>query len=284
MLRFTKTVFELFMLCLILAIIAFGYARYIEPFSLKSIELSLEDPKLQTQQADNKLKIAVFSDTHFSDWYTPEDFEKVVQGINEQKPDLVFFVGDLIDNFQTYKGSIEAITTCLNDIQAPLGKFAVYGNHYYGGGAEWEYEGIMQNAGFTVLAGDYYALDDLQLAIIGIDDILIGGGSPEIASWGREDYYNIVLCHEPDVVDEITDYNVNLMISGHTHGGQINIPGYTDKFLPPYGEKYLKGLFEFENHINTKLYVTSGVGMTKLPFRFMAPPDVTYITLYNNAD
>ncbi|WP_312352858.1 metallophosphoesterase [Aminipila sp.] len=281
MIKFIKTIFELFMLILILITIAFGYARYIEPYQLRTIELSLEDPQLQVSAHENKLKIAVFSDTHFSDWYTTDDFEQVITRINEQSPDVVFFVGDLIDNFNTYTGDVNQIIDCLSRINAPLGKFAVYGNHDYGGGAEWEYEGIMQSGGFTVLTGDYYALDDLKLAIIGIDDILIGGGSPAIASWGREDYYNIILCHEPDIVDEILDYNVNLMISGHTHGGQINIPFYTSKFLPPYGEKYLKGLFEFENHINTKLYVTSGIGMTKLPFRFLAPPDVTFITLYN---
>lgn len=280
MLKFIKTVFELFMLLLIVITIAFGYARYIEPYNLKTVELSLEDPQLKLNGKNDNLKIAVFSDTHFSEWYTTEDFEKVVSTINKQSPDLVFFAGDLIDNFNSYTGNVDAITDCLSRINAPLGKFAVYGNHDYGGGAEWEYEGIMQAGGFTVLAGDYYAFDDLNLAIIGIDDILIGGGSPAIASWGRNDFYNIVLCHEPDVVDEILDYNVNLMISGHTHGGQINIPGYTAEFLPPYGEKYLKGLYEFENNINTRLYVTSGVGMTKLPFRFMAPPDVSFITLH----
>lgn len=280
--KFTKIVFELFMLCIIIAIIAFGYARYIEPYNLKSLELSLEDTKLQIEGKENTLKVAVFSDTHFSQWYTPDDFKDVVSTINGQSPDLILFAGDLIDNFNQYEGSIDEIIGELAKLEAPMGKFAVYGNHDYGGGAEWQYESIMQAGGFTVLAGDYYALEDLKIALIGIDDILIGGGSPDIASWGREDYYNIVICHEPDVVDEVLDDNVNLMISGHTHGGQINVPIYTSKFLPPYGEKYVKGLFEFENPIGTRLYVTKGVGMTKLPFRFMAPPDVSFITLYND--
>lgn len=280
MIKFIKTILKLFILFIILVIGAFGYARYIEPFQLKSVEISLEVPGLKIEDQKNKLKIAVFSDTHFNDWYTVKDFKKVISAINKQSPDMVFFAGDLIDNYNLYNGNTDEIATCLSRIKAPSGKFAVYGNHDYGGGAEWEYEGIMEKGGFTVLAGDYYALDNLNLAIIGVDDILIGGGTPSIASWGRKDYYNVVLCHEPDVADQILDYNVNLMISGHTHGGQINIPGYTAEFLPPYGEKYLKGLFEFKNHSNTKLYVTSGVGMTKLPFRFMAPPDVTFITLY----
>lgn len=281
MLKYIKTVFELFILVLILITIAFGYARYIEPYNLKSVEVSLDAPKLQLKPEETNLKIAVFSDTHFSEWYTVDDFEKVISTINKQSPDLVFFVGDLIDNFNSYTGEVDTIIDSLSKIEAPLGKFAVYGNHDYGGGAERKYKGIMQAGDFTVLAGEYYAFDDYNLALIGIDDILIGDGSPAIASWGRDDFYNIVLCHEPDVVDNILDYNVNLMISGHTHGGQINIPGYTSKFLPTYGEKYLSGLFEFQNDINTKLYVTSGIGMTKLPIRFLAPPDVTFITLSN---
>lgn len=270
--KFIKTVFELFMLVVIVSFIAFGYMRFIEPYSLREAELSVDGTKTD-------LEIAIFSDTHFCDWYTVEDFKEVVSKINEKSPDLVFFVGDLIDNYDTFTGDVAAISEALAKINAPLGKFAVYGNHDYGGGAEWEYEGIMEAGGFTVLADEYFVLEDYNICLIGIDDVLIGKGSPETAACGSEYCYNIALCHEPDVADEILDYNVNLMISGHTHGGQVRLPGVTKKMLPFYGEKYIKGLFEFDNEAQTKLYVTSGVGMTKLPLRFMSPPNISFITL-----
>lgn len=276
MFKIIKIFFNLLLLSIILTGIAIGYARYIAPYHLKTIDLSLDAPNLT---AESDIKIAVFSDTHFSDWYTVKDFQKVINTIKDQSPDMIVFAGDLIDYYDQYDGNVDDIINSLSELSAPLGKFAVYGNHDYGGGAEWKYEGIMVKAGFKVLKDEYYPFDKLHLSLIGIDDIVIGSGNPEMASWGRDDYYNIVLCHEPDVVDQMLDYHVNLMISGHTHGGQINLPGYTDKFLPPYGEHYLKGLFNFDNQAATQLYVTSGVGMTKLPFRFMAPPDVTFITL-----
>lgn len=270
--KIVKTVFELFMLILILGFTAFGYMRFIEPYTLKEVDVSLNG-------GPNDLKIAVFSDTHFSDWYTVEEFREAVSKINEKSPDLVFFVGDLIDNYDTYAGDVEEISEALAEINAPLGKFAVYGNHDYGGGAEWEYESIMTSGGFTVLSDEYFVLSDYNICIIGIDDILIGNGSPETAACGSEYCYNIVLCHEPDIVDEVLDYNVNLMIAGHTHGGQVRIPGITEKMLPPYGEKYIKGLYEFNNSSETKLYVSAGLGMTKLPLRFMAYPDISFLTL-----
>lgn len=272
--KYVKTAFEIFILILIIFTTAFGYMRYIEPYTLKEVEISMSG-------SPTELKIAVFSDTHFNNWYTPEDFEDVAEKINAQSVDLVFFVGDLIDHLDEYNGDLDSISNALSKLDASLGKYAVYGNHDYGGGAEWEYEGLMEAAGFTVLVNEEVILEDLGIAITGIDDTLIGEGTAEAASATSDDYYNIVLCHEPDIVDDILGYPVNLMISGHTHGGQINFPGITKRRLPPDGQKYVKGIFEFENDSNTQLYVSKGIGMTKLPLRFMAMPEVTFITLTN---
>lgn len=270
--KFIKTAFEIFILITIVCLIGFGYVRYIEPYTLNEVEETIQGTPID-------LKIAVFSDTHFSNWYTTEDFQQVVEMINNQSPDIVFFVGDLIDNLNEYDGDLTAISDCLAQINAPYGKFAVYGNHDYGGGAEWEYEGIMEAGGFAVLVDEQIILEELGVAITGIDDILIGSGSPEVTKSCSPEYYNIALCHEPDIIDNVLDNPVNLMISGHTHGGQINIFGLVKTMLPPEGQKYVKGFHEFDNEANTTLYVSKGIGMTKLPFRFMAMPEVTFITL-----
>lgn len=272
MTKYVKTAFEIFVLILIVFTTAFGYMRYIEPYTLKEVELSMSG-------SPTELKVAVFSDTHFNSWYSTDEFEEVVKKINAQSVDLVFFVGDLIDHLDEYTGDLDQISNALSKIDASIGKYAIYGNHDYGGGAEWEYEGIMEAGGFTVLVNEDIYLEDLGIAITGIDDTLIGQGSSEAVASASTDYYNIVLCHEPDIVDDILQYPVNLMISGHTHGGQINFPGITKRRLPPDGQKYVKGTFEFDNESNTQLYVSKGIGMTKLPLRFMAMPEVTFITL-----
>ena len=81
------------------------------------------------------------------------------------------------------------------------------------------------------------------------------------------------------MIGEVLDYNVDLMISGHTHGRQINIKFFDEYILPPYGKKYINGLYQLSNDRESQLYVNSGIGMTKLPYRFLSPPELTCITL-----
>jgi Predicted phosphohydrolases len=277
MFKFIKAVFRTIFLIIIIAGITLFYARYIEPKMLQEKEVTIHSTYV-SENAEN-LKLVVFADTHFGPYYTTEDFKKVLKSIKELNPDIVFFSGDLIDHYNTYTEDVGVISKMLSSIEAPYGKFAVFGNHDYGGGAENNYESIMEGGGFTVLKNEYYAMDDLKIGIIGIDDVLIGYGNPKISSWGRPDYFNIILCHEPDVIDEVLNYNVDLMISSHTHGRQINIKFFDDYILPRYGQKYIKGLYQFENARKSQLYVNSGVGMTKLPFRFLSPPELTCITI-----
>lgn len=262
---------------MIVFLIILGYARYVEPFMLDVNEVTIASPRI-AGDAEN-LKIVVFGDTHFGDYYSIDDFDKVIAAISKAEPDLVLFTGDLIDHYNAYYEDDSVISRKLSKIEAPLGKFAVFGNHDYGGGAENKYQAIMEAGGFKVLKNEYFGINDLDIGLIGIDDVVIGYGEPSVASWGRPDYFNIVLAHEPDLMDEILDYNVDMMISGHTHGRQINLMYFDEYVLPPYGRKYIHGLYEMENERNSRLYVNSGIGMTKMPFRFLSPPELTCITL-----
>ena len=277
MFRLFKNIFRILLLTLIVGVILICYARYIEPHMLQVKDVTIKSPQV-TEAAEN-LKIAVFGDTHFSDYYSTDDFNKVLDAVKEMKPDMVIFAGDLIDHYDIYSKDVSIISEKLSEIEAPYGKFAVFGNHDYGGGAENKYKSIMEAGGFTVLKNEYFAIDELGIAIIGIDDVIIGYGDPSIASWGRPDYFNLVLAHEPDLIDEVLDYNVDLMIAGHTHGRQINLKFFDDYILPPYGKKYINGLYQFSNERKSQLFVNSGIGMTKLPYRFLSPPELTCITL-----
>jgi hypothetical protein len=269
-------------LALAVLLILIGYARYVEPFMLEINDVTIASP-LIAGDAEN-LKIAVFGDTHFGEYYSTDDFDKVVAAVSAAEPDIVVFTGDLIDHFDAYYEDTAVISRKLAKIEAPLGKFAIFGNHDYGGGAEYKYQAIMEAGGFKVLKNEYYGMNELGIGIIGVDDVLIGYGDPAIASWGRPDYFNIVLAHEPDLADEILDYNVDLMISGHTHGRQVNLNMFDAYVLPPYGHKYISGSYEFDNARGTRLYVNSGIGMTKLPFRFLSPPELTVITLTGESE
>ena len=282
MFRFFKGIFRLFILIFIIGLMIFCYAKYIEPFNLKVNEIPAESGNVH-ESADG-LKILAFADTHFGDYYTTEDFSQVLEKIEEIEPDMVFFLGDLIDNYSRYTKAedVNEISELLRQIEAPFGKYAVFGNHDYGGGAENTYESIMTAGGFKVLANDYFTVEDLSIRIIGIDDVVIGYGNPETAQKAKEDLYNIVLTHAPDVANEIKGYNVDLILSGHTHGRQINIKYFDDYVLPPYGREYIHGLYELNTERESRLYVNAGIGMTQLPFRFLSPPELTVINLAND--
>lgn len=279
MFKLINSLFRILFLLIIIASIAIAYARYIEPHMLQTKEITLKYPDAPEQV--NDITIALFADTHFGDYYNLDDFSKVQDSLQKMKPDIIVFAGDLIDNYDTYSDNIYILSEKLAEIDAPYGKYAIFGNHDYGGGAENEYMTIMEDGGFTVLKNDCFIIDELEVSIIGIDDVIIGYGDPEITSRCDSDNFNIILSHAPDVIDHVINNDVDLMLSGHTHGRQINIKYFDEYILPSYGRKYVKGLYEFNNIRSTKLYVNSGVGMTKMPFRFLSPPELSYITIKN---
>lgn len=269
--KLIKFIFSLVLIVVLVVVLVLGYARFIEPKLVKVNELEYESTSIK-----EPVTVAIFADTHFGFDYTASDFEKAIDKINANPPDILLFAGDLIDNLSQFAGSTSEISDKLSKLKANDGKYAVFGNHDYGGGAEHKYEDIMENGGFQVLVNESVPFNKYNLRLIGIDDLLIGYGNPAIALNASSNMYNLVLCHEPDIFDKLVGSNTNLMTAGHTHGGQIQIPFYTEQFLPSYGEKYVKGEYTKEN---ITLNVNAGLGTTKLPARFMAVPEITYITI-----
>lgn len=273
---------RLLLFLLLAAFIIVGYSRFVEPYILTTAYAEYTAPRITCASADaggEPLKIAIFADTHFSDYYTPENFEDVISRINAAEPDVVFFLGDLVDDYNSYSGSLENIADGLARIEASIGKYAVYGNHDYGGGMQFHYPDIMEAGGFELLINQTAVLEELNICILGIDDMLIGYGDPAAAESLSPDSCNIVICHEPDVYDMIADCDTDLMLAGHTHGRQINLKIFDDLIQPALGKKYIKGSYSFGNARGSELYVTAGIGMTKLPMRFASPPEINIITL-----
>lgn len=272
-----KFFYFLFIIFLIIAVV-FIYARFIEPNLLTVHYENIQSSRINGGQ--DKIKILQFSDMHISKYFNDKDIKKVVEKINAENPDIVFFTGDLIDEYSSYekKDNINEIWEELSLINAPLGRYAIYGNHDYGGGAERAFREIIENSGFILLKNEKIKLEDYNINIIGMDDSIFGEIEKEkIIESLDDDRYNIVLSHEPDVVDYMLEYNIDLFLSGHSHGGQVNIPFI--KYLPALGKKYTSGMYTFSNFRQTMLYVNIGLGTSKIPMRFMAPPELTVLTL-----
>ncbi len=277
----TKNIFYIVMFFVIIATIFFGYARYIEPYSVKTTKINI------SSNISKPITIGLFADTHFSNWYSCENFNEPLKILNENHPDIILFAGDLIDDFSKFKkesgDSTDDIIEIFSKIEAPYGKYAVYGNHDYGGCAEKTFAEIMEKSGFTVLKNETLEIPELNITISGLDDAIWGNKNYNFLNDLNDNNFNLVLCHEPYAVESFSkDIPVDFITAGHTHGGQINIPFVTKNLLPHFGKKYLKGSFPLKNKRNSTLYVTTGLGMTRLPLRFRAFPEVNLITINNN--
>lgn len=257
----------------LLIFFTFYPAWSISPERLQKKEQILSVSTLQEELAG--LRCVFFSDTHIGLGLLGNELQQVADAINALQPDIVLFGGDLFESYQQYPGHDAEVIAALASIKAPYGKYAVYGNHDQGGGAANVYPEILAAGGFTLLVNESRQVGDLPLNLIGLDDFLLGNGDlTQVAALIRADCYNILLCHEPDVLAELTEENIDLALSGHTHGGQVCIPIRGPLVLPPLGEKYVSGRYTLPN--GTFLYVTQGVGTTKVPLRLLAPPELIY--------
>lgn len=268
-----------FCLIIILSIfLIFGYARFIEPnlLTVNSIDVI-------TKKTINPCKIVFFTDTHFGKYYDDSHVEKIVKKINQSNADIVIFGGDLLDNYARDREDIdfEYLRKELSNINAKSGKYAVWGNHDYGGGAVRIYEDFITSCGFTILKNESRILEEYGIKVIGYDDYLMGWTDPALYNIESE-LYNIIVSHEPVISQFITNSSENFLLSGHTHGGQVTIPFLTTKLLPEGSGQFVKGFYTKEE-INTaaslQMYVSSGIGMTRYPFRFLNMPEIVEINL-----
>lgn len=259
------------------------YATEIEPKVLSVTRIDIENRYVQ--ESFNGKTIIQFSDTHLGPDYTIDQLQSLVDRMNLLKPDMVVFTGDLFDNYAEYGSKNRKLAQkVLAKIEAPLGKYAVYGNHDRGGGGSRVYKEYMEEAGFMVLVNEVHTITSAsgeRLTITGLDDFLLGIPLIErtLQSLRPQDF-NLLLVHEPDVADLFTDYPIDLQLSGHSHGGQVSIPFLKPLITTSLGNKYIEGLYSLEGKIRPlTLYVNRGIGTTRLPIRLFEKPELTVIRL-----
>ena len=206
-----KKLFSFLLMIFFLIITFYIYARFVEPNFLKVHYETIESSFIT--EGKNELKILQFSDMHVSEYFSEREIKNVVKKINEENPDIVFFTGDLIDEYNNYenKDNVNEIWDALGEINANIGKYAIYGNHDYGGGAEQIYKRVMEKSGFVILKNEKITLEDYNINIIGMDDSIFGKFEKnKLIDFLNEESFNIVLSHEPDVIDYLLEYNIDL--------------------------------------------------------------------------
>lgn len=261
---------KIFRRCTFFLILLIFYGFFIEP---KLLIVTTQEIKL-TQNYQNELNIVIFADTHYDKNTTYDEILDLVVKINALNPDIVVFLGDLIDNYNESPPDISLIEKGFRGIKTPY-KYAIIGNHDYGGGAEQVYKDILDNSDFTLLVNQVKVLNEFNIQLIGLDEMLMGEPDLSIIT-EREGFSNIILTHEGDIADDI-EPNFGVLLSGHSHGGQINLPFIRDYVSPLGAENYIKGLYKLNE--NDYVFTTSGIGTTKIDFRLFNIPEIVDLTL-----
>jgi len=224
------------------------------------------------------LRVALLTDIHVGMWAQPELAERAVTLANRARPHLAVLGGDLAHDDIT-DGELKALAAALARLQAPLGVFAVLGNHDYLAGAA-RVERALTDAGVPVLVNQGRVVAR-GLYLAGLDDGWFG--RPDLAAALRgapRGGARLLAMHEPDYADQAAAQapSLGLQLSGHSHGGQIRLPGVGPLILPRMGVRYPLGLQKVDG-ADLQVYTSRGVGLTGPPVRLFCPPEVTLLRL-----
>lgn len=254
------------------------YCSLIEPlhFDVTQIPVKL---KGLAEQFDG-YRIVQISDLHSDEWLNRERLTQVVEIINAQSPDLVALTGDYVTHGNNPTLWSDLLVDPLRQLQARDGVVAVMGNHDYRSNPHAMRE-ILHASHVEELrnCSKIIERDGKQLAISGVDDVWIKHADLDAVIAGLpKDVPAVLLAHEPDYADVVAESGrFGLQMSGHSHGGQIRIPGFGAPILPVLGQKYSMGRYQIRNLVQ---YTNRGVGMIPPTMRFGCPPEISVFTLH----
>lgn len=266
---------------LILIISVVLYSRYIATKGLKVIENAVVDKDLP--KTFNGFKIVQFADIHYGSTTNIEDIKNIVKNINKINPDIVLFTGDLFDkNIKVNDKDITKLKDELAKIDANINKYAVKGDNDYK--QITDFETIFKYANFSILDNSnefIYYKDTTPIKIIGTTSLLKSKIDYEAAfnTFGDEnEYFTILISHEPNIIEHIKDYKVNVLFTSNSLGGLINIPFIGGLIKFEGSDNYIKGYYKVNN---THMYVNTGIGTQKYNYRLFNKPSINLYRLYN---
>ena len=272
---------SLFFFIILLIALLFLYAKYVGIKGLIVKEYRVESNILTSNFSG--IKIVHFSDLLYNSTVDKNDVKELVTRINELKPDIVVFTGDLVNKNKKYKNEdIQFLEEKLAKIDARIGKYAVYGDADY---SFEDYKTIMEKSKFVILNNSYdevfYKNND-SMFIVGLPSSSKEEVKFEEAfNFYKEDEkrkYIIVLAHDGKTIKLLDDttYEVDLVLGGHSLNGSVVVPYYGGVFLDDLSDKY------YQEHYSkgiTDIYISSGIGTNKYPYRIFNKPSINLYRL-----
>ncbi len=261
------------------------YSWRVEPGWVEVTSTTLHLPRLDRAFAG--YRIVQLSDIHADEtWMDKGRLEAIVATTNEQSPDLIVITGDFITRVRT---SVEDTLTALQALKARDGVFCVLGNHDHWGDPA-AVRRYIAASGIQELNDEIYTLHRgaAMLHLVGMDDLWSNGQAPAPPVWEHKDRLTtllellpdegaaILLVHEPDFADvAAATGRIDLQLSGHSHGGQVQLPWYGAPVVPPLGRKYVAGLYTVKS---MQHYTSRGLGMVKPQVRLNCRPEIAVFT------
>jgi len=222
------------------------------------------------------LKIVHLTDIHHSLFTPLEEVERVVHLANGLEPDIVALTGDYVTFSQAYIGPA---ARALGKLRARRGVFAVLGNHDFQVDPVAVTQALRAHH-IRVLRNAHHALklENKTLWLVGVDDLW----------WNSDDLtgalravpardLKILLCHNPLGIWEAASHNIDLVLSGHTHGGQVRLPGFKSLYRSKLGERFVEGWNQLHR---TQIYVSRGIGKVVVPIRVACPAEIAVLRLH----
>jgi uncharacterized protein len=267
------------------AVLGLGLATYAGTHGRHEFEITrLTLPIRNLPDGFQNFRIVQMSDIHLEEYTEPSFLEKMVAEVNALEPDLVLITGDFVSlgplSLRRSWRAAGVAAEVLSTLKAPQ-RFGILGNHDVNVGADHVIRPLEAH-GTPILVDSYFPLERGRdiLWLCGANDA--GTRTPDLnfAIPARPNAPVIFMCHEPDYVENVVLHHrfplIDIMLSGHTHGGQIRIPYIGPLILPSMGQKYVEGLFHFDH---MQMYVNRGIGAVGLPFRLNCPAELTHFTL-----
>lgn len=225
----------------------------------------------------NGLTIGLISDIHSGPYMSKEEIDEYVKALNSLQPDIVFVPGDFVTMLQK---EIYPVIESLSELKARYGVYGCLGNHEFYSRAPDDITKRLEDAGVKMLRNENVTVNvkGHKLALIGIDDLGHGDNFPAARQTVPLDALKILMTHKPYFFPRAAEAGMDLVLAGHTHGGQVVFVKVGDFALAPATivSKYVAGLYEIGDSL---MYVSRGVGTIGVPFRINCPPEVTLFTL-----
>lgn len=273
--KYKNTFMRIFIFLTIILFCIFLYSKYIGTKGLIIKEYAVINNKIPA--SFHGFKIVHFSDLHYGSTVKQNELKNIVKNINQLNPDIIVFTGDLLNpDYKMEANETQSIIDTLNQLNPLIKMYLIKGDHDNSN----DYTNIVTKLNFIELNNQntlLYYNETSPVRLVGLDSDY--NLEKAFNYMDEESKYTIVLAHQPDTFNFIKDYQIDLMLCGHSHNGQVRLPFIGAIYKPEGAKIYYDPYYKIDD---TLLYISGGIGTSKIPLRLFNKPSINFYRLYTS--